>query len=256
MGSFSKLRLGFFAIFIIAAAVVLGLTISLNGRLSTTDLHDFLLFSLVVSIFTIVILLLISQRSQPRIDAVVLFILAALWLTMGAYSQDIIGHQLCYGLRGQTIPAKNDTTMSAESYCRQMKTILAFSWASFVFLTIWFIWMINTVNNMHGRGDRDIWSAPISDVTLYPDGPDSGPRQEKYMYPTDPTYPPASSHASIPPPGQTHVYYPNSPYPSSPYPNGSSSSRHHPQVIQQHPGHSVIIRNGQVTQVPGSVVSA
>ncbi|KAJ1308640.1 hypothetical protein OPQ81_004334 [Rhizoctonia solani] len=228
MNSFNKLRLLFFAIFIVGAGVVLGMTASLNSRLSTTDLHDFLIFSFVVSILTIVVLLLLVQRSQPRIDAVVLFILAVLWLTMGAYSQDIIGHQLCYGLKGQTIPAKNNTTMSAESYCRQMKTILAFSWANFVFHTIWFLWLLNVVSKLSQR-DRDIWGASISEVD-FPENSDS--RQEKYTY----TYP-TTSHTSLPQPGQTHVYYPSSPYPSS--------GRHQPQIIQQQPGHSVIIRGGQ-----------
>ncbi|KAG8692013.1 hypothetical protein FRC11_012359 [Ceratobasidium sp. 423] len=188
----------------------------------------------VVSGFTIVVLVLLALRSQPRIDAVVLFILVALWLTMGAYSQDVIGHQFCYALRGQTIPAKNNTTMSAENYCRQMKTVLAFSWANFVFLVLWLVGLLTLVIKIYARGNRDIWGNSMSDVTIFAESPIIKPGEY-----------PMSTGTSLPTaPGQTFVYYPGNTAPAQ------------AQVIQQQPGHSVIIRNGQVTQVPGSVVSA
>ncbi|CAE6392136.1 unnamed protein product [Rhizoctonia solani] len=209
----------------------------LTSRLFSTGLHDFLIFSLVVSAFTIVIFVLLALRSQPRIDAVVLFILVGLWLTMGAYSQDVIGREFCYSLRGETIPAKNDTTMSAENYCRQMKTVLAFSWANFVFLALWLLGLLTVVIKIYARGDRDIWRNSMSDVTILTENP---------MVKTG-EYPMGTSTNLPSAPGQTYVYYPSPPNISGPL---------QPQIVQQQPGHSVIIRNGQVTQVPGSVVSA
>ncbi|KAH7343811.1 hypothetical protein B0J17DRAFT_713967 [Rhizoctonia solani] len=222
---FKEFRLWLFIIVFAAASVVLGICSYLTDRLISTPLHDFLIFSVVVSSLTIVVLVLLAQRSQPRIDAIVLFILAALWLTMGAYSQDVIGHQFCYGLRGQTMPARNDTTISAEGYCRRMKTVLAFSWAIFVFLTIGLLRLLTLVNKIYERGNRDIWRGSISDITYFEESP----------------LPPPLPNM----PGQTHVYYP-----------ANSTRSLQSQVIQQQPGHSVIIRDGRVTQVPGSVVSA
>ncbi|EUC57756.1 transmembrane protein, putative [Rhizoctonia solani AG-3 Rhs1AP] len=230
---FNKLRLCLFAVVFVGASIVLGICGYLTSRLASTGIHDFLIFSLVISAFTIVVVVLLALRSQPRIDAIVLFILVALWLTMGAYSQDIIGHQFCYALRGQTIPARNGT-MSAENYCRRMKTVLAFSWAIFVFLALWLVGLLILVIKIYARGNRDIWGNSMSDVTLFTESPINKPE-----------YPPMAPATNLPTmPGQTFVYYPN------------TSAALQPQVIQQQPGHSVIIRNGQVTQVPGSVVSA
>ncbi|CAE6461646.1 unnamed protein product [Rhizoctonia solani] len=280
---FKEFRLGLFVIVFAAASVVLGICSYLTDRLISTPLHDFLIFSVVVSALTIVVLLLLAQRSQPRVDAIVLFILAGLWLTMGAYSQDVIGHQFCYGLRGQTIPAKNDTTsayldfvaysvpnstrsVSAEGYCRRMKTVLAFSWAIFVFLTIGLLRLLTLVNKIYERGNltigllrlltlvnkiyergnRDIWRGSISDITYFEESPVNKSGEYPREYPRDyPRYPPSSPPPLPNTPGQTHVYYP-----------ANSTRSLQSQVIQQQPGHSVIIRDGRVTQVPGSVVSA
>ncbi|KAG8786795.1 hypothetical protein FRC12_016236 [Ceratobasidium sp. 428] len=238
------IRLGLFALVFAGAGVVLGICANLATHFLSTGLHDFLLFSLVVSALTIVVFILLAIRSQPRIDVIVLFILVALWLTMGAYSQDVVGQQFCYSLKGQTIPAKNDTTFSAENYCRQMKTVLAFSWANFVFLILALIGLLTVALKLYARGERDIWQNSMSDIELF---------QEKEL-----PKPPAPAEYLPPPPApsnsgsgsgsgkgsHTFIYYP-----------GSNSAPAQHQVIQQQPGHSVIIHNGQVTQVPGSVTS-
>ncbi|CAE6523119.1 unnamed protein product [Rhizoctonia solani] len=198
---FNRLRLCLFAIVFAAASVVLGICAYLTSRLISTGIHDFLIFSLVASGFTIVVLVLLALRSQPRIDAVVLFILVVLWLTMGAYSQDLIGHQFCYSLRGQTIPAKNDGTMSAENYCRRMKTVLAFSWANFVFLTLWLVGLLALIIKIYARGNRDIWGNSMSDVTIFTESPIIKPGEF-----------PVGTGTSLPTaPGQTFVYYPTAP---------------------------------------------
>ncbi|CAE6445641.1 unnamed protein product [Rhizoctonia solani] len=161
--------------------VVLALSAYLASVLFSTDIHDFLIFSLVVSVASLVIILALSQRSQPRTEAWILFILAVLWLTMGAYSQDVIGYQRCYAMRGQTVPTSNNATMSAERYCRQMKSILAFSWAIFVLLTIWWIILLFVVDKLYASGDHDIWTGPMSDVMM--PGEDPIPKPEPEAYP-------------------------------------------------------------------------
>ncbi|KAG8718894.1 hypothetical protein FRC08_004113 [Ceratobasidium sp. 394] len=238
---FMIVRLGLFALVFAGAGVVLGICANLATHFLPTGIHDFLLFSLVVSALTIVVFILLALRSQPRIDAVVLFILVALWLTMGAYSQDVIGHQFCYALKGQTIPAKNDTTFSAENYCRQMKTVLAFSWANFVFLVLALIGLLTVVFKLYARGERDIWKDSMSDVELFQEKELPKP-EVPVVYPPPP--PASNSGSGSGRGGHTFVYYP-----------GSHSAPLQHQVIQQQPGHSVIIQNGQVTQVPGSVTS-
>lgn len=240
---FMIVRLGLFALVFAGAGVVLGISAHLTVHLLSTGIHDFLLFSLVVSGLTIVVFILLALRSQPRIDAAVLFVLIALWLTMGAYSQDVLGQQSCYALKGQTIPAKNDTTFSAENYCRQMKTILAFSWANFVFLTLTLVGLLTVVLKLYARGDRDIWKDSMSDVELF--------EEKELPKPPMPIEIPGGSQvgsgigSGSGRGGHTFVYYP-----------GSHGAPLQHQVIQQQPGHSVIIQNGQVTQVPGSVTSA
>lgn len=236
---FQRARLGLFGIVFACAGVVLGISANLTVHLLPTGLHDFLLFSLIVSALTIVVLILLALRSQPRIDAIVLFILAVLWLTMGAYSQDVIGHQFCYALKGQDIPAKNGTTFSAENYCRQMKTVLAFSWANFVFLSFGLIGLFTIVLRLLSRGNEDVWRNSMSDVTWFGDREPINEPPKRHEYPGSNS----GSHGGRG--GQTYIYYP-----------GGSGAPLQQQVIQQQPGHSVVIQNGQVTQVPGSVVSA
>ncbi|KAG8747541.1 hypothetical protein FRC10_000677 [Ceratobasidium sp. 414] len=88
----------------------------------------------------------------------------------------------------------------------------------------------------------------MSDVELF--------QEKELLKPEVPiAYPPPPPPLSPPPSnsgsgsgsgrgGHTFVYYP-----------GSHGAPLQHQVIQQQPGHSVIIQNGQVTQVPGSVTS-
>lgn len=261
--NYNRFRLALFVVGFVAACIVLGISINLANYFLPTGLHDFLIFSIVASAFTIIVLIILAQRSQPWIDAIALLILAVLWVAMGAYSQDIIGHQLCYSMRGQTMPAKNNTTFSAESYCRQMKTILAFSWTNFAFLTVGLIFLFQRVSEMQEKYGPDAWRESSSEVSFNvpTDAPSMAVRPQTYTLPQ--TYPVISpsrrsgsgrsisgrsasgrSASGRSASGQAHTYY-----------SGQHGSPH-PQYVQQQPGHSVIIRNGQVTQVPGSVVSA
>ncbi|KAF8743217.1 Ubiquitin-conjugating enzyme E2, partial [Rhizoctonia solani] len=241
---FNTLRFRAFAAVFIGSIVVLALSAYLASVLFSTDIHDFLIFSLVVSVASLVIILALSQRSQPRTEAWVLFILAVLWLTMGAYSQDVIGYQRCYAMRGQTVPTSNNATMSAERYCRQMKSILAFSWAIFVLLTIWWIILLFVVNKLYASGDHDIWTGPMSDVMMPGEDPIPKPEPE--------AYPPRGRGVSPRPPSAHRQPYQ---YPYYSNPPSTSGSIHRQQLVQQLPGHSVVVQNGRVHQVAGSFLS-
>ncbi|KAF8759895.1 Ubiquitin-conjugating enzyme E2 [Rhizoctonia solani] len=225
---FNTLRFRVFAAVFVGSIVVLALSAYLASVLFSTDIHDFLIFSLVVSVASLVIILALSQRSQPRIEAWVLFIIAVLWLTMGAYSQDVIGYQRCYAMRGQTVPTSNNATsmyfsptflndlnlallVSAESYCRQMKSTLAFSWAIFVLLTIWWIILLFVVDKLYASGDHDIWTGPMSDVMMPGEDPIPKPEPE--------AYPPRGRGVSPRPPSAhrqpyQYPYYSNPPVPA------------------------------------------
>ena len=270
--SFNNIRRALFAIAFVGAAVTLGITVNLIGPLLPTGLHDFLIFSVVVSALTIIVILLLVQRSQPKVDTAILFILAALWLTMGAYSTDVVGHQFCYSLKGQTMPAKNGTTYSAESYCRQIKTVQAFSWANFVFLTIGFIKLITMLDNDNGDdrssriGSMSNASLTGAPVTLPPQTYPQAYPQYPQAYPDSPIMRSHSgrshsgrsqggrsqsgrsqsgrSHSGREGGRQTYVYVP-----------GNVDTPPQRRFVQQQPGHSVVVQNGQVHQVPGSVVS-
>ncbi|QRV73749.1 membrane-associating domain protein [Ceratobasidium sp. AG-Ba] len=258
--SFKIARAINFALVFACAAVVLGITVNLNSRLSSTGIHDFLIFSLVVSILTIIVCIILALRSQPRVEAGVVFVLGVLWLTMGAYSTDVVGQQSCYAQRGQTIPANSDTTYSAESYCRQMKTVQAFSWANFVFLAILFGLLVGVGMKLNDQDKHDVWKDAGRSR-----GSDPEMLEERHLtrppppigYPAESPVSPVrrggsgrstsgrSTSGRSGRSGQRFVY-PDA-YGASPMPM--------PQVIQQQPGHSVIVRNGEVFQVPGSVTS-
>ncbi|KAF8607606.1 hypothetical protein BDV93DRAFT_273699 [Ceratobasidium sp. AG-I] len=284
-------RLVLFGIIFVGAVVVLGITINLTVSLSNTGLHDFLLFGIVVSVLTVLVFIHLTYKSHARVDAAIVFVLAVLWLTMGAYSMDVIGQQSCFALKGQTIPAKNGT-ISAEGYCRQIKTIQAFSWANFVFLTLGFIWLLRYLSEQGEGGEKDSMSDaalptrnnPSSRPYDYPisnsgsirsgrsgrSGRGAQPPPQAYYPPPGSNY---SSHggdypvSNYPTSNYPASNYPTSNYPTSNYPASNYPASNYPgpgsngapprqQIIQQKPGHSVILQNGRVTQVPGSVVSA
>ncbi|KAG9104467.1 hypothetical protein FRC06_002123 [Ceratobasidium sp. 370] len=224
---FMIVRLGLFALVFAGAGVVLGICANLATHLLPTGLHDFLLFSLVVSALTIVVFILLALRSQPRIDAAVLFILR---------SGSPWGHTLKTLLDNSFVTPLKDKPYLPKT---APPTVLAFSWANFVFLVLALIGLLTVAFKLYARGERDIWKNSMSDVELFQEKELPGPGAP-VVYPP----PPSNSGSGSGRGGHTFVYYP-----------GSHSAPLQHQVIQQQPGHSVIIQNGQVTQVPGSVTS-
>jgi len=212
---FKEARFTAYASVIACTAVVLGLTANFAAKFLPKLHRDFLIFGLVVPAATIVILAVVLLRSQPRWDLLVLFILAACWLTMGSWSADIIAHIECDSLGNQTIPTKNGT-MSYQVYCREMKAILAFSWTNFVILALSWVILLTLIMRVLSLGRHRAWEESISDIPWF--------NQWNYQH------------------GSYGMY---------PY----QSMGQQPYVVQQAPGHTVIVgsQDGRpvVQQVPG-----
>ncbi|KAJ3985889.1 hypothetical protein F5890DRAFT_1408485, partial [Lentinula detonsa] len=191
-------------------------------------LHQgFTIFALVIPSLTIFIFLLTLQWSQPRVEAIVLFVLWTIWLAMGAWSNDIIGTVQCDALAGQRTATKNGD-MSAQSYCYEMKVIQAFSWMIFVLCSFAFIILMQLVTQAQRFGRYMIWYEPIQNLGWFGEWPG--------LYNTT---------------TQPMVQYPQHQY-AVPYgyPLQAGSG------IPQQPGHSIIVQpsaNGgpaTVTQIP------
>ncbi|KAJ3758422.1 hypothetical protein F5880DRAFT_1472212 [Lentinula raphanica] len=193
--------------------------------------QDFTIFALIIPSLTIFIFLLTLQWSQPRVEAVVLFVLWAIWLAMGAWSTDIIGDVQCDALAGERTPTKNGS-MSAQSYCYEMKVIQAFSWMIFVLCSFAFIILMQLITQAQRFGRYLIWYEPIQNLGWYGEWPG--------LYNT--TTQPMGQMGQYPQQYQYAVPYG--------YPLQAGSG------IAQQPGHSIIIQpsaNGgpaTVTQVP------
>jgi len=240
---FRDMRLyGHVSVFLLAVTV-LGIDAYLAG-IFLPHLHpDFTIFALIVPSLTIVAFLILNSWSRPLMEAIVFFILGVLWLTMGAWSADILGNTQCDTLGGQRTPTKSGS-ISAKAICYEMKVIEAFSWMSFCLFTI-FLWILITLTaRAKAFGRYGAWFEPIFELPWfgqYPGGEGSvGSPGSRYNY----AYPAASPMGG----------YPGHAYPTNPQMvNGG-------YVVSQQPGHSVVIQPQHggppvVTQVPGMVQS-
>ncbi|KAI0796635.1 hypothetical protein C8Q75DRAFT_802321 [Abortiporus biennis] len=239
---FRDLRVYGLVAIMILSATVLGLAAYL-GSIFLPDINrDFSIFAIIVPSLTLLGYIAVISWSQPRIDATILFILGVLWLTMGAWSADFLGSTQCVALDNQRTPTKNGS-VSSKSYCYEMRVIEAFSWMIFCLSAI-FLWiLIALTSRSRALGRPFAWSEPVIELPWFGEWPgwpaDSGP-YPGYGYPMGMGYP-----------GGQPVAYGGQP---AQVVSGG-------YVVQQNPGHSVVIQpgmNGQaptITQVPGVVNS-
>jgi len=238
---FRNLRVAGYVFVFLLSGTVLGITAFFASEFLPQLHHDFTIFSLVVPSFTIFIFFILLLSSQPRIEAFFLFIAAVLWLTMGAWSADTIGSTECFSLGDQTTPTKNGET-SARAYCYESKVIEAFSWAIFILLTFFLIFVITLANRSQVLGRPFIWREDINDLPWFGQAPGY----------------PGVSYSAYPQGG--YGGYP-APYPG-PMMGAPDMVYAGGNVVQQQPGHSIVIQPGsngmpaQVSQVPGIVHSA
>ncbi|THH33620.1 hypothetical protein EUX98_g604 [Antrodiella citrinella] len=263
---------------LLLSATVLGLAAYLGSIFLPNLNRDFSIFSLVVPSLTILIFLTMCVLSncvqlsggQLKFDLRLKNIMVATarrwvlplraWGALALYGSmghvcyfltakdevltvcsDILGNEQCDTLGGQRTTTKNGS-ISSKSYCYEMRVMQAFSWMLFSLLTIFLIIVISRTTAAQALGRRYAWSEPIVELPWfgqYPGWPEdeAGPYGSRYAYP-----------AGAPMPG----------YASS-QPMQVAGGGY---VIQQNPGHSVVIQpgsNGQaptITQIPGMVSSA
>jgi len=195
------------------------------------DIHrDFVIFGLIVPALTILMFLLNLQWAQPATEAGTYFIIGTLWLTMGAWSTDMIGSTQCDTLRGQKTPTKNGQ-MNFQAYCYEMKVIQAFSWAIFCMFLIAFYILMQLVTLAQRFGRYRIWSEPIRELPWFGEMPG--------YYNTN-NYGGGGPMMHYPPPSSAGGY-------GYPYQGG---------MPVPNPGHSIVIQPGingalpTITQMP------
>jgi len=131
MVRFGNNRLVFYIAVFALSGVVLGLAAKFASIFFPKYHHDFIIFALIAPALTIFTFLLTLQWAQPRTEAIILTILSIVWLTMAAWTGDIIGYVQCDSLGGQSTPARSGNT-NAQTFCYEMKVVQAFSWALFI----------------------------------------------------------------------------------------------------------------------------
>lgn len=244
---FTSLRTYGFVAILLLSATVLGLAAYLASVFLPNLHQDFTIFAIIIPSLTIISFLVILSWSQPRFDVVFLFVLGVLWLTMGAWSADILGGTQCDALGGQKVPTK-DGSISAKSYCYEMRVIEAFSWMLFSLFVI-FLWiLISLTTRAQALGRPYAWSEPIVELPWFGQWPgwSEGENGGGYAYPAG-SYPGTPYRGG----GQMPMGYGGQP----------ATVMSGGYVVQQNPGHSVVIQpgaNGQapvITQVPGIVSS-
>jgi hypothetical protein len=210
------------------SGVVLGLAANFASLFFPNINHDFTIFALVVPSATIFAFLLLLQFAQPVIEVTIHFILGILWLTMGAWTADLIGYVQCYALANELQPTKNGT-MSSRTYCYEMKVLEAVSWALFVTFAIFFLILVTLTTRAVALGRVYAWREHTSQLGWFGQWP---------------AYP-----------GQTAPRgYPYGAYPTAHMPGAN--------YVQQAPGHSVVIQPGvggapaMISQIPGIVSPA
>ncbi|THH14683.1 hypothetical protein EW146_g5678 [Bondarzewia mesenterica] len=220
-------------VFVLAlTATVLGLSAYFASIFLPNLHHDFTIFSLVAPSWTILILVVLLIRSTPRLEVFCLFVTAVLWLTMGAWSSDTIGAVECFSMGNQRTPTKNGE-ISARTYCYDSKVIEAFSWTIFICLVFFFIIIIALANKSQVMGRPFIWQEPIFELPWFGQAP-GWPGVSYSAYPQ--MYGGGGPMMMGGTPGMMGGT------PGMIYAGGN--------VIQQQPGHSVVIQPGVNGQPP------
>ncbi|KZT24490.1 hypothetical protein NEOLEDRAFT_1067039 [Neolentinus lepideus HHB14362 ss-1] len=217
----NRRRAGYIAV-LLFSAVVLGIAGYFANVFLPNVNRDFTIFALIVPSLNIVVFIVLLQWSMPRLDGFWLFVLAALWLAMGSWSADLIGYVQCSAIYGQRTQGHSGS-ISTRSYCYEMKVIEAFSWMNFCLLAIFFIILLSLTTRAQALGRPFAWQENIVELPWfgqmpgYPGGVYANGYQNgggAYSYPMQQMLPPNAF------------------------------------VIQQQPGHSVVIQPQPAGQPP------
>jgi len=230
------------------SATVLGIAAYFASIFLPNLHHDYSIFSLIPPSWTIFILVLLLFSSTPRADAFFLFVSDVLWLTLAAWSSDALGSTQCDALGNARSNTKHGT-ISARSYCDLSKVIEAFSWATFCLLTLYLIFVITLATHSVAMGRYDIWRDDIRELPWFgqaPGYPGAGYASYSGQYGNSGQYGSSAQYGN-------RGGYPGS-YAQSQYPTTYGGN-----VVQQQPGHSLVIQPGinggapTVQQVPTAV---
>ncbi|KAJ7771378.1 hypothetical protein DFH07DRAFT_804153 [Mycena maculata] len=187
---FATYRIVFYVGVFLLSGTILGLDAHF-ASIFLPHLHpDFTIFALLIPSLTIFTFLLSLQFAQPRTEALTLFILWALWLSMASWATDIIGNVQCDALTTETMPTKNGEIRQRE-FCYEMKVIQAFSWMLFVLFTAAFGILLALVNQAERFGRPDIWYEPIQELGWFGEFPGyyNHNQQGMVQYPMQYAYP-------------------------------------------------------------------
>jgi len=163
---FTRIRRGIFVAIILLSGGVIGIAVHFSVLFPSSFHHSFDTYAIIAPAVTIIALIIILLRSTPSYDCITMFILVILWLTMGAWSTDVIGNTQCESLTGQQIPTKSGQT-SSQGWCQQMKVIEAFSWAIFGILTICIIVVICLVVRLFSMGTQGVWGQSVAELDWF-----------------------------------------------------------------------------------------
>ncbi|KZT51987.1 hypothetical protein CALCODRAFT_521001 [Calocera cornea HHB12733] len=233
---FATARRCVYVVLFALAAVELGIAANLTNLFLSTH-HDFFIYSLVPSSYTILVILGLLAKSRPAIDLVLILIADILWLALGAYSQDVLGSVQCDALGGQTIRTSMGGTYSSQSYCYQMKAIEAVAWAEFGLFLITFFVILAVSLTVAARG-QDVWAMDIDDLEWFG----------------------AYGGAGYAPPGGAYQYGQYGNYPQY-YANGgggtlAQGNYYGQPVVVQQPGRNILVQQGpngpNVQELPAS----
>ncbi|KZT19020.1 hypothetical protein NEOLEDRAFT_78004 [Neolentinus lepideus HHB14362 ss-1] len=190
---FANHRITAFVTIIILSTVVLGISAYFAHIFLPNHVADITTFSLVVPSLNILVLV----WSQPRIEAFWIFMLAVLWLSMGAWYDDLQGHTDCSSLTDSLRTVTNNGTVSSRAYCYETKVVEAFSWMNFALLAAYLVVLITLTGRSQVLGRPYAWQEPIIELPWfgeypgypgpyqYSDGymPNGGYGQPMYVYP-------------------------------------------------------------------------
>jgi len=146
---------------ILCTAAVLGLSIDLTKKLSNTSVVGFIIFSLIVSGATLLIVILLLVRSTPRMDAITLFTLGIIWFISGITST--IGRSKACRLSSSNGASKKN--------CQEMEALMVFAWIVFGIFLVSFETLMILIYRTIAFGRPLIWNEDISRIAWFGTAP-------------------------------------------------------------------------------------
>jgi len=179
---FNLIRIGVFVTVLLWTLIVLAIAIHFQGLLLTNDLTRFIPFAIFVSAATIVLLLALLlfglRKANPistRIELGCLGLDGVLWLVLAAFlitSDAENANVECFTSSSVSdqVPIEMPS-FTTEIYQVQYRVLEAFSLFNVILILGFFLFLLFLAWWRHSRGERTVWTAPVTSVTwFYPRG--------------------------------------------------------------------------------------